>query len=244
MSHPHPLPWRTTLLTLFPEVFPGTLGVSLPGRTLKEGLWSLDTVNLRDFGIGSHAMVDETPYGGGAGMVMRPDVGAAAIDHARSKNPEAPLFYLSPRGKLFTQSKAYELVQNPGLILLCGRFEGVDQRLLDVYEIEELSIGDYVLYGGEVAAQVVLEACVRLLKGAIGTEASLAEESFSQGSMERLLEYPHYTRPAVWQGCEVPAVLTSGHHGAIQAWRRAQAEALTQLRRPDLYTPLKPNLKI
>lgn len=219
--------WSATVLTLFPPMFPGPLGQSLAGRALAAGLWNLEVRDIRDAATDRHRTVDDTPFGGGAGMVMRPDVLDAAIgpDDAR------PLIYLSPRGAPLTQDRVRILAAGPGARLVCGRYEGVDQRVLDERGIEEASIGDYVLSGGELAALVLLDACVRLLPGVMGAEASGAEESFSAG----LLEYPHYTRPAEWRGRAVPDVLLSGHHGAIAAWRRSQSEQITRARRPDLW---------
>jgi tRNA (guanine37-N1)-methyltransferase len=221
--------FRATCLTLFPDAFPGVLGVSIVGNALREGLWSLDTVDIRTFGVGKHRNVDDTPSGGGAGMVMRADVAAAAIDSVDRAG--RPLIYLSPRGEPLTQEKVRELAAGPGVILLCGRFEGLDERVIEGRGLEEVSLGDFVLAGGEVAAQTLLEACVRLLPGVAGNAESLSEESFETG----LLEHPHYTRPQVWEGREIPAVLTSGDHAKIRAWRRNQAEELTKARRPDLY---------
>ena len=233
MSLP-PMPqslWRATVVTLFPELFPGPLAASLAGDALKRGLWGLDTVALRDFGIGRHRQVDDTPAGGGAGMVLRADVVAAALDTARAKAPEAPVIYLSPRGEPLTQALARELAAMPGVVLLAGRFEGVDQRVIDARGLREVSIGDYVLSGGELAAMVLIDAVVRLLPGVVGKTASLAEESFEAG----LLEYPHYTRPRDWEGLAIPEVLLSGDHKRIADWRRAEAERLTRERRPDLW---------
>ena len=224
--------WRATVLTIFPEMFPGALGVSLAGKALADGTWALRTLDIRDFAADKHRSVDDTPAGGGAGMVMRADIAAAAIDAARNDAaPGTPTIYLSPRGTPLTQSRAHELAQGPGVILLCGRFEGVDQRVLEARDVEEVSIGDYVLSGGEPAAQVLIDACVRLLPGVAGNEGSLAEESFASG----LLEYPHYTRPREWEGRTIPDVLLSGDHERIAKWRREQAEALTKARRPDLW---------
>jgi tRNA (guanine37-N1)-methyltransferase len=218
--------------TLFPELFPGPLGASLAGDALKRGLWSLDTVALRDFGIGRHRQVDDTPAGGGAGMVLRADVVAAALDAARALAPaNAPAIYLSPRGESLTQALVRELAAAPGVILLAGRFEGLDQRVIDERGLREVSIGDYVLSGGELAAMVLIDAVVRLLPGVVGKAASLADESFEAG----LLEYPHYTRPREWKGRAVPDVLLSGDHKRIAEWRRAEAERLTRERRPDLW---------
>jgi tRNA (guanine37-N1)-methyltransferase len=224
--------WRATVLTLFPEMFPGALGMSLAGKALAEGTWTLNTIDIRDFATDKHRSVDDTPTGGGAGMVMRADVAAAAIDAARADaEPGTPTLYLSPRGTPLTQERARALAEGPGVLLLCGRFEGVDQRMLDARDVEEISIGDYVLSGGELAAQVLIDACVRLLPGVAGNEGSLAEESFASG----LLEYPHYTRPREWEGRSIPDVLLSGDHEKIAKWRRDQAEALTKARRPDLW---------
>jgi tRNA (guanine37-N1)-methyltransferase len=224
--------WRATVLTIFPEMFPGPLGSSLAGKALAEGKWALEAIDIRGFATDKHRSVDDTPSGGGAGMVMRADIAAAAIDAARAAMPAgAPTIYLSPRGYPFMQEQARELAGGPGIILLCGRFEGIDERVLQARNIEEISIGDYVLSGGEIAAQVVIDAVVRLLPGVAGNESSLAEESFAQG----LLEYPHYTRPREWEGRAIPEVLLSGDHKAIAKWRREQAEKLTKARRPDLW---------
>lgn len=225
------MPWTATVMTLFPELFPGPLGASLAGKALEEGRWALGTIDLRDFGLGKHRSVDDTPAGGGPGMVMRADVIAPAIDRAHERVPQAPVIYLSPRGAPLTQARVRELSSGPGVSLLCGRFEGVDQRVLDARAIEEISLGDFVLAGGEVAAMTLIEACVRLLPGVMGEEASLAQESF-EGD---LLEYPHYTRPREWEGREIPQVLLSGDHAKVARWRREQAEAVTRARRPDLW---------
>lgn len=223
--------FNVKVFTLFPELFPGILGASVTGRALDKGLWSLEAVNLRDFAHGKHAQVDDTPCGGGAGMVMRADVIDGALSHHyKDKRPKS-LIYLSPRGKPFTQEKAQSLAAQGDVAFLCGRFEGVDQRVLDVWEVEELSLGDFILSGGEIAAQAVIDASVRLVPGVLGAAASLEEESFSSG----LLEYPHYTRPREWNDCIVPQVLLSGNHREIYAWRKKQAEALTKERRPDLW---------
>lgn len=222
--------WRASVVTLFPEGFPGPLGASLAGQALKDGLWSLETIGLRQFGIGKHANVDDTPAGGGAGMVLRADVVGPALDSARQSKPDCPCLYMSPRGTPFTQARAEALAGGPGVIILAGRFEGVDQRVIDAYSLEEISIGDYVLSGGEIAAMAVLDACVRLLPGVMGQADSLAEESFTGG----LLEYPHYTRPRSWQDRDIPDVLLSGDHQKIAEWRQAEALALTKARRPDL----------
>jgi tRNA (guanine37-N1)-methyltransferase len=219
--------WRATVFTLFPAMFPGPLGQSLAGKAQEQGRWALDIRDIRDAASDKHRTVDDTPFGGGAGMVMRPDV----LDAAIGPDDERPLLYLSPRGAPLTQARVRALAAGAGVRLLCGRYEGVDQRLLDARAAEEVSIGDYVLSGGELPALVLLDACVRLLPGVMGAATSADEESFSAG----LLEYPHYTRPAEWRGRDVPTVLLSGHHAAIAAWRRHQAEALTQRRRPDLW---------
>jgi tRNA (guanine37-N1)-methyltransferase len=218
------------VLTIFPEVFPGPLGASLSGGALQAGIWSLDTIDIRAFGIGRHATIDDHPAGGGAGMVMRCDVLAAAIDAARARAPDLPLIYLSPRGRLLDQAQVREFAAGPGLILLAGRFEGIDERVIEGRGPTEVSIGDYVLSGGEIAAMVLIDACVRLLPGVVGSQASLAEESFGEG----LLEYPQYTRPREWEGRTIPEVLLSGDHKRIAEWRRAEAERLTHQRRPDL----------
>ncbi len=219
--------WRATILTLFPDMFPGPLGGSLAGRALAAGIWSLDTHDIRSAGLGRHRSVDDTPFGGGAGMVMRPDVVDAAIAAVAD---ERSLLFVTPRGRPFVQADAARLAASPGAILLCGRYEGIDQRVIEARGAEEVSIGDYVLSGGELAAMVVLDSCVRLLPGVMGAAESADEESFSAG----LLEYPHYTRPAEWQGRAVPDVLLSGDHAAIARWRRARAEETTRTRRPDL----------
>lgn len=220
--------WRADVLTLFPAMFPGSLGESLAGRALENGTWSLNVTDMRDFGLGRHRAVDDTPFGGGAGMVLRPDVVDDAI---ASVADERPLIFLTPRGAPLTQAKVRELADGPGTILVCGRFEGIDQRVIDARQGQEISIGDYVLSGGELPALVLLDSVIRLLPGVMGHVESGVEESFSLP----LLEYPHYTRPALWAERAVPEVLTQGNHGAIAAWRRAQAIAITQSRRPDLY---------
>ena len=217
------------MLTLFPEMFPGPLAHSLAGKALADGLWSLDAVNIRDFATDRHSTVDDTPFGGGPGMVMRADVIDAAIEDAALTG--APLIYLTPRGTPLSQDIAAKLADGPGVTLICGRYEGIDQRVLDARDVTEISLGDFVLSGGEPAALALLDACVRLLPGVMGAEASLEEESFARG----LLEYPHYTRPAEWCGRKVPDVLLSGHHRNIDAWRTEQAEMITQARRPDLW---------
>jgi tRNA (guanine37-N1)-methyltransferase len=219
-------PWTARVVTLLPEAFPGILGLSLTGRALTDGLWRLDTIALRDFGLGRHRNVDDTPAGGGAGMVLRADVMAAAL-----QGVPGPHLYLSPRGRRFDQAMARDLAAGPGVTLVCGRFEGLDQRAIDHLGLQEVSLGDFVLTGGEIAAQALIDACVRLLPGVLGNAESAVEESFSAG----LLEHPQYTRPALWQGLAIPDVLLSGNHAAIARWRREQAEALTRARRPDLW---------
>jgi tRNA (guanine37-N1)-methyltransferase len=222
--------WRALVLTLFPEAFPGPLGVSLAAQAREAGIWSLETIQLREFGLGKHRQVDDTPAGGGAGMVLRADVLGPALDHARSVSPDAPLIYLSPRGTPLTQSLARDFAEGPGVTLLAGRFEGIDERVIAARGLKEVSIGDYVLAGGEVAAMVLIEACVRLLPGVIGAAESLASESFETG----LLEYPQYTKPRDWEGRAIPDVLLSGDHKKIEAWRQDQSERLTTARRPEL----------
>jgi tRNA (guanine37-N1)-methyltransferase len=226
-------PWRVMMLTLFPEMFPGPLGHSLSGQALQAGIWSLATVGIREFGLGRHRAVDDTPAGGGAGMVMRADVLAAVIDHARADAPDVPLLYLSPRGERFDQALARELAGGPGVLLLAGRFEGIDERVIAARQMREVSIGDYVLSGGELPAMVLIDACVRLLPGVVGATRSLSEESFETG----LLEYPHYTKPREWEGRQIPEVLLSGDHKKIAEWRHTEAERLTRARRPDLLAP-------
>lgn len=221
--------WRAHVLTLFPAMFPGPLAEALAGRALRRGRWSLTAHDIRAHATGPHRSVDDTPFGGGPGMVLRPDVVDAAI--AAVDAPELPLICLSARGRRLTQARVRGLAQGPGVILLCGRYEGIDQRVLDARGAEELAIGDFVLAGGELAAMALIDACVRLLPGVLGAAESVAEESFACGS---LLEYPHFTRPAQWQGRSVPAVLLSGNHAAIAAWRRAAALDATRERRPDL----------
>jgi len=223
--------FAATVLTLYPEMFPGPLGISLAGRALEEGKWSLDTVQIRDFAIDRHRTVDDTPAGGGAGMVLRVDVLAAAIDHARALQPHSPVIAMTPRGRPLTQERVRALAAGPGVTVLCGRFEGFDERIFAARAVEEVSVGDIVLSGGEPAATMLLDACVRLLPGVMGAAASGTEESFESG----LLEYPHYTRPAEWQGLAIPEVLRSGDHAKIAAWRRRQSEEDTRARRPDLW---------
>lgn len=219
--------WRADVITLFPELFPGPLGASVIGRGMAEGAWSLRTTQLRDSATDRHRTVDDTPAGGGAGMVLKPDILARAIDAVADDRPK---ILMSPRGTPLTQQRVRQLAAGPGAIIVCGRFEGVDQRVIEARALEEISIGDYVLAGGEVAAMVLLEAVVRLLPGVLGKAESHADESFEQG----LLEYPHYTRPQLFEGREIPAVLTSGDHGKVEKWRRAESEKLTRARRPDL----------
>jgi len=227
--------WRATVLTLFPEMFPGPLGVSLAGKALSSGLWALEARDIRDSATDRHRSVDDTPAGGGPGMVLRADVLAAAIDAADSEpdSPKSrPRLLMSPRGRPLTQSKVMELAAGPGPLIVCGRFEGVDQRVIEARGLEEVSMGDYVLSGGEIAAMALIDACVRLLPGVMGKPGSSAEESFSDG----LLEYPQYTRPQEFEGLSIPEILTSGDHAKAAAWRQAEAEALTRARRPDLWT--------
>jgi len=222
--------WAATVLTLFPETFPGVLGVSLVGKALDKGLWSLEVRDIRDHSIGKHRTVDDTTAGGGPGMVLRADVAAAAIDAV--DRAERPLIYLSPRGVPLTQARVKALAEGGGVVLLCGRFEGVDERVLEARGAEEISIGDFVLAGGEIAAQALVEAAVRLLPGVLGDDASPDDESFAAG----LLEYPQFTRPQSFEGRAIPEVLTNGNHKEIAKWRKAEAERLTRLRRPDLWT--------
>jgi tRNA (guanine37-N1)-methyltransferase len=229
MSATEPL-WRARVLTLLPGIFPGPLGASLAGAALKKGIWALETVDIRDFARDKHRTVDDAPFGGGPGMVMRPDVLAAAIDAAG--NTRGRLIYLSPRGRLLNQALARELAAEPEVSLICGRFEGIDERVLEARGIEEVSLGDFVLSGGEVAAIALIDTVVRLLPGVIGDPAGLTDESFEAG----LLEYPQYTRPQMWEDRAVPDVLLSGHHAEIESWRRSQAEAVTKARRPDLWS--------
>ena len=236
MTNDHNI-WTARALTLFPEMFPGSLAHSLAGKALADGLWSLDAVDIRKFATDKHRTVDDTPYGGGPGMVMRADVVDAAIDGAALAG--APLVYLTPRGERLTQERVSALADGPGLTLICGRYEGIDQRVLEARDVTEISLGDFVLSGGELAALTLIDACVRLLPGIIGDEASLDEESFNRG----LLEYPHYTRPADWCGRKVPDVLLSGHQRNICAWRTEQAEMTTKARRPDLWDRYQRDLK-
>lgn len=227
--------WKAKVITLFPTAFPGVLGESLTGKALQEGLWQLQTLDLRQFGEGRHKNVDDTPAGGGAGMVLRADVLANALTHAADGTPSDrehwPVIYLSPRGKPFDQAMAHRFAAADGLTLLCGRFEGVDERVIEHFGIEEVSLGDFILTGGEIAAQALIDATVRLIPRVLGNQASTEEETFS----DFLLEHPQYTKPAVWEGREIPEVLLSGHHGKIADWRRVMAERLTKQRRPDLW---------
>lgn len=222
--------WTACVLTLYPEMFPGPLGASLAGQALAAERWTLDTINIRDHAKDRHRSVDDTPAGGGPGMVMRADVVGAAIDDAQGRYPALPLIYPSPRGKPLTQTRIRELSAGPGMMLLCGRFEGVDQRVIEARQAEEISVGDYILSGGELAAMVMIDATIRLLPGVMGAAESASEESFEND----LLEYPHYTRPRVWEGRAIPEVLLSGDHQRIAKWRHAQSETLTRERRPDL----------
>lgn len=222
--------FSASIITLFPEAFPGTLGLSLIGKALRDGVWSLETVNLRDFGLGPHRSVDDTPAGGGAGMLIRADVAAAAIDHA---SDHRPLIYLSPRGEQLSQAMAREWAAGPGVVLFCGRFEGLDERAIEARGMREVAVGEAVLAGGEAAAMVLLEACVRLIPGVLGNEASAIEESFSDG----LLEHPQYTRPREWEGRAIPEVLLSGDHAKIEAWRRAERERISALANARPRTP-------
>ena len=228
--------WTARIITLFPQAFPGVLGESLTGKALAEGKWQLDTIDLRRFGEGKHRNVDDTPAGGGAGMVLRPDVMGRAIDEAMAGARGAwPLVYLSPRGRRFDQRMAERLSRAPGVTMICGRFEGLDERVIEHYGITEVSLGDFVMTGGELAAQAMIDATVRLLPGVLGNAASTEHESFSDG----LLEHPQYTRPAEWKGRRIPDVLMSGHHGEIEKWRQRMAEEMTKARRPDLWAAYK-----
>ena len=222
--------WSATILTLYPDMFPGPLGHSLAGRALGEGIWSLETVQIRDFAPDRHRSVDDTPAGGGAGMVMRVDVLAAAVDHVADQRSDVPMIAMTPRGEPLTQALVRDLSAGPGVAILCGRFEGMDERLFEARPIRQVSIGDYILSGGEMGALVLLDACIRLLPGVMGAASSGDEESFEQG----LIEYPHYTRPVTWEGRTIPEVLRSGDHARIAAWRKHKAEEETRLRRPDL----------
>jgi len=224
--------FHAQILTLYPEMFPGPLGISLAGRALEEGTWSCSPIQIRDFASDKHRTVDDTPAGGGAGMVLRADILSAAVAHAAGLHPNAPILAMTPRGKPIAQARIRELADGPGVTVLCGRFEGFDERLFDAHpEIEQVSMGDIVLSGGEIGALMLLDACIRLLPGVMGASSSGDEESFEQG----LLEYPHYTRPNDWEGRMIPEVLRSGDHAKIAAWRKQQAEEITRLRRPDLW---------
>ena len=227
--------FRATILTLYPEMFPGPLGVSLAGKALAAGTWSLEASNIRDHGTGAHRGVDDTPAGGGPGMVMRADVLGNALGAVLEENDPRPRLLMSPRGTPLTQDMVRQLAAGPGAVIVCGRFEGVDERVIEGRDLQEISIGDYVLSGGEIAAMVLIDACVRLLPGVMGAAESGADESFEAG----LLEYPHYTRPQEWEGRTIPDVLTSGHHKQIAEWRRQEAERLTRMRRPDLWAAWK-----
>jgi len=233
MSEKPTHPWRATALTLFPDAFPGVLGTSIIGGAKKSGIWQLETVDIRDFSTNRHRSVDSPPSGGGPGMVLKPDVSAKAIDSVADNG--RPLIYMTPRGKPLTQKRVRELASGPGLIVFCGRFEGLDQRVIEARHMEEISIGDFVLAGGEVAAQVMIEACVRLLPGVLGDADSASDESFEEG----LLEYPLYTKPREFEGRSIPEVLLSGDHKKIADWRRAQSEETTQARRPDMCAKLQ-----
>jgi tRNA (guanine37-N1)-methyltransferase len=224
-------PWTATVLTLFEKMFPGTLGQSLAGQGLKDGLWTLETLDIRSFASDKHRSVDDSPFGGGPGMVMLADVIDVAIEKVKAQKPVRPLIYLSPRGRPLDQKRVRELAVGPGLTLLCGRYEGVDERLLKLHEVEEVSLGDFIMSGGEPAAIAMIDACVRLLPGIMGSDVSGVEESFERG----LLEYPHYTRPQVWRGIAVPEILLSGNHEKIKEWRKCQSEEMTKARRPDLW---------
>jgi len=225
------MPFAAQILTLYPEMFPGPLGISLAGRALGEGIWSCDPIQIRDFATDKHRTVDDTPAGGGSGMVLRSDIIAAAVDQALERRPDLPVIAMTPRGTPVTQARIRQLSQGPGATILCGRFEGFDERIFDGRPIEQLSMGDIILSGGEMAALTLLDACIRLLPGVMGAASSGDEESFESG----LLEYPHYTRPVDWEGRTIPEVLRSGDHARIAAWRKQRAEEDTRLRRPDLW---------
>jgi tRNA (guanine37-N1)-methyltransferase len=231
--------WRASILTIFPDMFPGPLGLSLAGKALGAGRWALDTVDIRDHATDRHRTVDDTPAGGGPGMVMKADVLARALDAASPPDDRRPRLLMSPRGMPLTQARVATLSRGPGAVILCGRFEGVDERIIEGRNFSEISVGDYVLSGGEIAAMALIDACVRLIPGVMGKEASGTEESFSTG----LLEYPQYTRPAVFEGAPIPDILTGGDHGKVRAWRQAEAERLTRERRPDLWQTYENRLK-
>lgn len=232
--------FKVTILTIFPEIFPGPLGHSIIGRALQDKKWELDVINIRDFGLTKHQNVDDEPYGGGAGMVMRPDVLGEALDEAIKRSGSKKIYYMSPRGKVFNQRVAEEIALEKNIIILCGRFEGIDERVIDEYNACEISMGDYILSGGEIASMAMLEGVLRLIPGILGNPKTLDEESFNEG--ENLLEYPLYTRPDNWKGRKVPEILLSGNHAEIDAWRKSKSEELTALRRPDLLeTKIKSN---
>lgn len=225
--------FNVKVLTIFPELFPGPLATSVTGNALKKNLWTIESIDLRNFAYDSHKSVDDYPAGGGSGMVMKPDVLGEAIEHCATKGP---IIYLSPRGKLLTQSKLKEILNSKDLVLICGRFEGIDNRVIEHYKIEEISIGDYVLSGGELAAYVLIDGCVRLIPGVLGNDNSISEESFAVGTpYQYLAEYPQYTKPSEWKGMKVPSILTSGHHEKIRQWRLSEAEEFTKRNRPDLW---------
>jgi tRNA (guanine37-N1)-methyltransferase len=227
--------FRVTILTLFPEMFPGPLGYSLAGNAYAKNIWSLDVINIRDFGLTKHQNVDDEPYGGGNGLVMRADVLGSALDHAQTINPRAKIYYPSPRGKVLNQSIAKEIIAEENIIILCGRFEGIDERVIDEYNATEISIGDYILSGGEIAGFAIIDACIRLLPGVLANQETLMSESFEgAGNLASLLEYPLYTRPQEWRGKKVPDVLLSGNHKQIKEWQFEQAKLITSKRRPDL----------
>ena len=234
---------KFNILTIFPEMFPGVLGQSLAGKALEKGLWGYEAINIRDFALDKHKTVDDTPYGGGAGMVMKPDVLSRSLDYAIEKQPKTKLIYPSPRGKLLTQAKVEEFVAAESLTILCGRYEGVDHRVLEKYGVEEVSIGDYILSGGEVAAIVIIDACIRILNGVIGNSQTHSQESFGAGEFRNLLEYPHYTRPEIWENLTVPDVLKNGNHALIDKWKLEQAEKITKEIRPDLFDKYIKNKK-